>query len=76
MQGEITILPEFVKTFDTMIKKELVETTVVYCDYCGEKITDYSHTSVNDTEGITLDFHSWGREKCFVKYKKSIKKLN
>lgn len=49
-------------------RKEMVETIVIYCDWCKEKITDYSHTSSMKEDGTSLDFHSY-RKDCFNKYK-------
>lgn len=55
-----------------MKKKEMVEMTITYCDWCKEKITDYSHTSVRKEDGTELDFHSY-KKKCIESYTKSIK---
>jgi hypothetical protein len=41
-----------------MRKKEMIEVTVIYCDHCGKKIEDHSHTSANSVDGVKLDFHS------------------
>jgi ribosomal protein L24E len=53
-----------------MKKKEMVEMTITYCDWCKEKISDYSHISVRKEDGTELDFHE---KKCIESYTKSIK---
>jgi hypothetical protein len=52
-----------------MKRKEMIETIVIYCDWCGEKITDYAHTSVMEEGNIEKDFHCWDK-KCIDEYTK------
>ena len=52
-----------------MKKKEMVEMTITYCDWCKEKISDYSHISVREEDGTELDFHDM-RKKCIDLYRK------
>lgn len=53
-----------------MKKKEMVEMTITYCDWCKEKISDSSYTSVRKEDGTELDFHSYDK-KCIVLYTQS-----
>ena len=55
-----------------MKKKEMVEMTVTYCDWCKEKISDSSYTSVRKEDGTELDFHSY-KKKCINLYTQSEK---
>jgi uncharacterized CHY-type Zn-finger protein len=48
-----------------MKRMEMVETEVVYCDFCKEKITDNSYTNINDGN---LDFHDWNKN-CLILYR-------
>jgi len=51
-----------------MNKKEMVEMTITYCDWCKGKITDDSYISVRKAGKIELDFHE---NKCIDLYNKS-----
>lgn len=49
-------------------KKEMVEMTITYCDWCKEKICDDSYISVRKADKTELDFH---QNKCIDLYNKS-----
>jgi len=59
--------PAFLNQKKMSKKKEMVEMTIVYCDWCKEKICDDSYVSVRKADGTELDFH---QNKCIDLYTK------
>lgn len=50
-----------------MVKIEMREVSVVYCDWCGEEITANSYSSVTKSDEPQKDFHSYSK-KCIDEY--------
>jgi hypothetical protein len=50
-----------------MKKMEMRKVCVTYCDWCGEEITESSHTFVENEGEPIKDFHSWSK-KCIDEY--------
>ncbi len=55
-----------------MLKKEMREVAVIYCDYCEKQIKDYSYTTSELTDGSFKHFHSMytGKSTCLELYLK------
>jgi len=52
-----------------MKKLEMREKLITYCDWCGEEITEHSHTFVTKEGEQQKDFHSYTK-KCIDEYNK------
>lgn len=55
-----------------MIKREMKEVAVIYCDYCRKQIADYSYTTLEQPDGSAKHFHSMytGEPTCLELHQK------
>ncbi len=57
-----------------MKKEEMRKVIATYCDYCGEELTNTSHSSIKFESGVEMDFCSTYSneitETCLDKYKR------